>query len=168
MVTVCVLLRWKRNCWSTSLLCLSWCQFHQHFYVQIFCTNVVSAAFSSYVLVLAKNSYKKCAPKMLMKLTPGKILWEEKWLVWIWFEEDDPQTQESLEEQNHCLKTDNKDVLDLLCRRFSMLNTFLFPLEDLDFRILLELSRRSAKVCSPSDSLEKSQKVFPFCLKFLV
>jgi len=45
------------------------CQFHQHCYVQIFCTNVVSAAFSSYVLALAKNSYKKCSRKMLMKLT---------------------------------------------------------------------------------------------------
>ncbi len=45
------------------------CQFHQHFYVRIFRTNVVSAAFSSYVLALAKNLYKKCARKMLMKLT---------------------------------------------------------------------------------------------------
>jgi len=39
------------------------CQFHQHFYVQIFCMNIVSAAFSSYVLALAKNSYKKHAQK---------------------------------------------------------------------------------------------------------
>jgi len=39
------------------------------FYVQIFHTNVVSAAFSSYVLALAKNSYKKREQKMLMKLT---------------------------------------------------------------------------------------------------
>jgi len=45
------------------------CQFHQHFYVQIFCTNVVLAAFSSYILALAKNLYQKCARKMLMKLT---------------------------------------------------------------------------------------------------
>jgi len=29
------------------------CQFHQHFYVPIFCTNVVSADFSSYVSALA-------------------------------------------------------------------------------------------------------------------
>jgi len=25
------------------------CQFHQHFYVQIFCTNIVSAAFTTYM-----------------------------------------------------------------------------------------------------------------------
>ncbi len=30
------------------------CQFHQCFYIQIFRTNVVSAAFSSYVLAMAK------------------------------------------------------------------------------------------------------------------
>jgi hypothetical protein len=47
-------------------------QFHQHFYVRIFRMNVVLAAFSSYVLALAKNSYKKCARKMLMKLTPER------------------------------------------------------------------------------------------------
>jgi hypothetical protein len=47
-------------------------QFHQHSYVQIFCTNVASAAFSSYVFALAQNSYKKHAHKTLMKLTPGK------------------------------------------------------------------------------------------------
>jgi len=45
------------------------CQFHQHFYVQIFRTNGVLAAFSSYVLALAKNSYEKYARLMLMKLT---------------------------------------------------------------------------------------------------
>jgi len=28
-------------------------------------------SFSSYVLALAKNLYKKCARKMLMKMTPG-------------------------------------------------------------------------------------------------
>jgi len=39
------------------------------FYVQIFCADVVLAAFSSYVLALAKNSYKKCARIMLMKWT---------------------------------------------------------------------------------------------------
>jgi hypothetical protein len=48
------------------------CKFHQRFYVQIFCTNVVSAAFSSYNLALVKNSYKKCAQKMLMKLLAGR------------------------------------------------------------------------------------------------
>jgi len=47
-------------------------QFHQHFYVRIFCTNVVSAAFSSYVLALAKNLYEKRVHKTLMKLTLGK------------------------------------------------------------------------------------------------
>jgi len=50
---------------------LFWCQFHQRFYVQIFCTNVASAAFFSYILALAKNSNKKCAQKTLMKLTAG-------------------------------------------------------------------------------------------------
>jgi hypothetical protein len=44
------------------------CQFHQHFYVQIFCTNVILAAFSSYIWLCAKNSYKKLAGKMLVKL----------------------------------------------------------------------------------------------------
>jgi len=36
--------------------------------------NVVSAAFSGYVLALAKNLYKKCAQKMLMKLTKGQAM----------------------------------------------------------------------------------------------
>jgi len=31
------------------------------FFVLIFCTNVISAAFSSYILALSKNSYEKCA-----------------------------------------------------------------------------------------------------------
>jgi hypothetical protein len=52
----------------------TWGQFHQRFYVQTFHTNVISAAFSSYVLGLAKNSYKKCAHKMLMKLTAGNTI----------------------------------------------------------------------------------------------
>jgi len=45
------------------------CQYHQHFYVQIFCTNVVSAAFSNYGLALAKNLYEKRSHKTVMKLT---------------------------------------------------------------------------------------------------
>jgi hypothetical protein len=48
------------------------CKFHQHFYVQIFRTNVILAAFSSYFLALAKNSNEKRMRKMLMKLTAGK------------------------------------------------------------------------------------------------
>ncbi len=44
------------------------CQFHQRFYVQIFHTNGISTAFSSYVLALAKKLYKKCACLILMKL----------------------------------------------------------------------------------------------------
>jgi hypothetical protein len=32
---------------------------------------IISAAFSSYSLALAENSYKKFASKMLMKLTSG-------------------------------------------------------------------------------------------------
>ncbi len=53
-------------------MCVLRCQFHQRFYVRIFCTNVVLAAFSSYVLALAKNSYEIRARKMLMKLTEGR------------------------------------------------------------------------------------------------
>jgi len=41
-------------------------------YVRIARTSVVSAAFSSYVLALAKNLYKKGARKTLMKLTAGE------------------------------------------------------------------------------------------------
>jgi len=66
------------NCFPLSLTAavlkhgeLTSSQFHQHFYVQIFRTNVVSAAFSSYVLALSKNSYEKFARFTLMKLTPG-------------------------------------------------------------------------------------------------
>ncbi len=47
------------------------CQFHQRFYIQIFHTNVVLAAFSSYILDLAKNSYKKLVHLTLMKLKVG-------------------------------------------------------------------------------------------------
>jgi len=42
------------------------------FYVQIFCTNMVLAAFSSYILALSKNLYEKCAGMTLMKLTNGR------------------------------------------------------------------------------------------------
>ena len=38
---------------------LARCQFHQHLYVRIFCTNVVLAAFSSYALALAKKFIQK-------------------------------------------------------------------------------------------------------------
>ncbi len=48
-----------------------WAQIHQRFFARFFRTNVVSAAFSSYVLALSKISYEKCARKTLMKLTPG-------------------------------------------------------------------------------------------------
>jgi hypothetical protein len=41
------------------------------FYVHIFHTNIILAAFSSYVLALAKKLYKKCARIMLMKLIKG-------------------------------------------------------------------------------------------------
>jgi hypothetical protein len=33
--------------------------------------NIISAAFSTYILALAKNMYKKRARKPLMKLTAG-------------------------------------------------------------------------------------------------
>ncbi len=48
------------------------CQFHQHFYVRIFRTNVIFAAFSRYVLALNKLSCKKCARLTLMKLTADR------------------------------------------------------------------------------------------------
>ncbi len=41
------------------------------FYVRIFRTNVILAAFSSYILALAKKLYEKRARIMLMKLTTG-------------------------------------------------------------------------------------------------
>jgi len=50
----------------------NWCQFHQRFFKRFFPTNVVSAAFSCYVLALSKNLYEKCARKTLMKLTAGE------------------------------------------------------------------------------------------------
>jgi len=56
-----------------SFILSSWCQFHQHFYLRIFHTNIVSAAFSSYVLALAKNSYEKHPHKTLMKCTDGPL-----------------------------------------------------------------------------------------------
>ncbi len=46
------------------------------FYIQIFHSNVVLAAFSSYVLALSKNLYKKLALLTLMKLTAGFRLLE--------------------------------------------------------------------------------------------
>ncbi len=72
--------RWQfssgfRYIWTREEGCdwLDWisfrCQFHQRFYVRFFRTNIISAAFSSYVLALAKNLYKKRARLTLMKLT---------------------------------------------------------------------------------------------------
>ncbi len=49
------------------------CQFHQCFYVQIFRTNAVSAAFSRYILALNELLYKNARRKMLMKLTASRI-----------------------------------------------------------------------------------------------
>jgi len=44
-----------------------WCQFHQCFLHAFFIRKSFFAAFSSYVLALAKNSFKKCA-RIMMKL----------------------------------------------------------------------------------------------------
>jgi len=44
-------------------------------YAHVFHTNVVLAAFSSYVLALLKNLYKKCARKMVMKSTGERKIW---------------------------------------------------------------------------------------------
>ncbi len=38
---------------------------------RIFRTNVILAAFSSYILALGRNSYEKFVRRMLMKLTAG-------------------------------------------------------------------------------------------------
>ncbi len=46
---------------SLRMPMLSRCQFHQHFYVQIFRTNVVWAAFSSYVSALVAKFRTKNA-----------------------------------------------------------------------------------------------------------
>ncbi len=54
------------------------CQFHQRFYLRIFLTNVISAAFSRYVLALNKLLYEKCAHIMLMKLTADDCLLTDK------------------------------------------------------------------------------------------
>jgi hypothetical protein len=40
-------------------ICVTWCQFHQCFYVQIFFTNGVSVALCSFVLALAKKFVQK-------------------------------------------------------------------------------------------------------------
>ena len=49
------------------------CQFHQHFYKQLFCTKVFQAAFLylglRFVFFLQKEIGAKAARKMLMKLT---------------------------------------------------------------------------------------------------
>jgi len=45
-------------------------QFHQHFTYEFFLQTSFRQLFSSYVLALGRNSYKKFARKTLMKLTP--------------------------------------------------------------------------------------------------
>jgi len=57
----------------SGLILHSWCQFHQHFYVRIFRTNVVLAAFSSYMYVEKRRSYEKFVRLTLMKLTPDRL-----------------------------------------------------------------------------------------------
>ena len=51
-------------------------QFHQRFFMRFFRTNVILAAFSSYVPALSKILYEKCARNTLTKLTPSS-----RWLV---------------------------------------------------------------------------------------
>ncbi len=48
-----------------------WSRFHQRFFACFFRTNVVLAAFSSYVPALSKILYEKFAQKTLVKLTTG-------------------------------------------------------------------------------------------------
>jgi len=51
---------------------MSWCQFHQHFCRYPFAKNYQSQTFHfSFVIFGAKILAKKCARKMLMKLTLG-------------------------------------------------------------------------------------------------
>jgi len=58
---------------------LSGGQFHQHFMYKFFVpSSFQQLFFSSYVLALGRNSYKKFAHKTLMKLTPGSHLASEK------------------------------------------------------------------------------------------
>ena len=47
------------------------CQFHQRHTREKFVQKSFLVAFSSYILALEKNSYKKCARLKLMKLIPG-------------------------------------------------------------------------------------------------
>jgi hypothetical protein len=46
------------------------------FYVRIFCMNVVSAAFSSYILPLLKNLYEKRARITCTYLVNGEQIWQ--------------------------------------------------------------------------------------------
>ncbi len=67
------------------------------FYARIFRTNIVSAAFSSYVLALGRNLYKKAAHKMLLKLTPAPQCLDLVFSVWkminVWDNKTDPGNQ---------------------------------------------------------------------------
>ncbi len=59
---VCLMLFIRR---LDCFVVLTRCQFHQHFPRAFFVRKSFLAAFSSYVLPLAKNSYEKIACKML-------------------------------------------------------------------------------------------------------
>jgi len=69
---VCSSLEWHRE---TRRL------FHQLYTYEFFVWTLIWQLFSSYVsscvFALAKNSYKKCTRIMLMKLTPGRIYYNE-------------------------------------------------------------------------------------------
>ncbi len=60
---------------SVTIFGATRCPCHQHLYLRIFCANVISVAFSSYVLALAKNLHKKCTRKTVVKSTVGKSLY---------------------------------------------------------------------------------------------
>jgi hypothetical protein len=56
-------------------------QFHQHFMLKFFYSDVLCETFSSYILAFVTKeklrealSYKKFSSKMLMKLTPGGVI----------------------------------------------------------------------------------------------
>jgi len=63
-------LEWMRYNLIHSLTCKQPLKVGVNF-INVLHTNVVLAAFSSYVLALSKNSYKKHARFSLMKLTAG-------------------------------------------------------------------------------------------------
>ncbi len=66
---------------ETKVFTITRYQFHKPFSPAFFVRNPFMAAFSSYILALAKNYYEKCAHLTLMKLTAGKQKWGAFYLL---------------------------------------------------------------------------------------